>query len=187
MTSQRPERLLGAILVLLVAAGVTLAVALASGRGPTTPEASAAPPGGPSGPTQRAEVLRVIDGDTIVVRIGGRDERVRYIGLDAPELANAERGTPADCGADDATEANARLTAGGTVVLERDVSDRDRFGRLLRHAWIQADEWRHVGIELVESGAVEARSYAPDTGRDMELDAAERRAREALAGIWGAC
>ena len=143
--------------------------------------------GGPDGPTERAQVLRVVDGDTIVVRIGGREERVRYIGLDAPEVANAGAGTGADCGGDEARNANDRLVAGEELVLERDVSDRDRFGRLLRHAWLANDGWRLVGLELVEAGAAEARSYSPDTTRDAELDAGERRARDRGNGIWGAC
>lgn len=187
MTAPRPERLIGVILVLVIAGGIVLAVALASGPDASRPVASGAPDGGPSGTTERADVLRVVDGDTIVVRIDGRQERVRYIGLDAPELANVEGGTLAECGAHDAVAANEHLVSGAMLVLERDASDRDRFGRLLRHAWIQGREWRHVGVALVERGAVEARSYPPDTGRDAELDAAERRAREAMAGIWGAC
>lgn len=187
MITPRPERLIGVILVLLLAGAVVLVAALASGPGASQPETSVSPQGGPTGTTERAEVVRVVDGDTIVVRIDGRQERVRYIGLDAPELADLVGGTPAECGADDAAEANERLVAGAPLVLERDASDRDRFGRLLRHAWIPGDEWRHVGVELVRGGAVEARSYPPDTGRDAELAAAERGAREARAGIWGAC
>ncbi len=123
----------------------------------------------------------------IVVRIEGREERVRFIGLDAPEVANASAGTAAECGGDEARTVNERLVAGEELVLERDVSDRDRFGRLLRHAWLEDGAWRLVGLELVEAGAVEARSYPPDTTRDADLDAAERRARDRDAGIWGDC
>jgi micrococcal nuclease len=187
VTAAGPERLVGVILVLLLAAGVVLAVALASDPEPSSVGPSGQPGGGPTGSTQQAEVIRVVDGDTIVVRLDGRQERVRYIGIDAPELANVERGTGADCGAEAARDANERLVAGATLILERDSSDRDRFDRLLRHAWIRQGSWRHIGIELVEAGAVEARSYAPDVARDAELGAAEQRARAAGAGIWGAC
>jgi micrococcal nuclease len=186
----RPERLIGIILVLLVIGGIALAIALASAPAASPATSSPerrTPPGGPVGTTERAEVLRVVDGDTIVVRIDGREERVRYIGIDAPELANAESGVAAECGAEDARAANARLVTDATLVLERDASDRDRFGRLLRHAWIQGTVWQHVGTELVTEGAVEARSYPPDTAHDAELDAAERRARANSAGMWGAC
>ena len=189
MSSARPERLLGIIAVLLLAAALIAFVAVTTGPGGTTPVPSGAADGmeGPDGPTERAEVLRVVDGDTIVVRVGDREERVRYIGLDAPEVADAGSGTPAECGGDEARTANERLVAGEWLILERDVSDRDRFGRLLRHAWLENGAWRLAGLELVEAGAVEARSYPPDIARDAELDAAERRARDAGLGIWGGC
>ncbi len=131
-----------------------------------------------------AEVVRVVDGDTIIVRIDGREERVRFIGVDAPELANADTGQAAECGGPEARDANAALLDGAAVRLERDVSDRDRFGRLLRHVWVRDSL---ASRRLVLEGAVEARSYPPDTGRDGELDAAEREAREQGAGTWGSC
>ena len=183
MRSARPERVLGIIVVLGLAAAVATFVALQSAR----PDEMVADDGGPDGPTEAGEVVRVVDGDTVVVRINGRDERVRYIGLDAPEVANVGAGTLPECGGNEARDVNEDLVAGRRVVLERDVSDRDRFGRLLRHAWLEGDPWRLVGRELVEAGAVEARSYPPDTTRDAELDAAERAARGRGAGIWGAC
>lgn len=183
MRSARPERLLGILLIILLAGALVAFVAMQS----PGPDERRVGDGGPDGPTAWAEVIRVVDGDTIVVRIDGRDERVRYIGVDAPEVANAAAGTVPECGGDDAQAANEALVAGASLVLERDVSDRDRFGRLLRHAWLAGEPWRLVGLELVEAGAVEARAYPPDTARDRELDAAERAAREREAGIWGAC
>ena len=190
MSSARPERLLGIVAVLLLAGALVAVVALTAV--PADPVdapsgESGAAGGGPDGRTERAEVTRVVDGDTVVVRIGDREERVRYIGLDAPEVANVGAVTAAECGGDEARTANERLVAGQQLVLERDVSDRDRFGRLLRHAWLEDGGWRLIGVELLESGAVEARSYPPDTTRDAELDAAEQRARDRDAGIWGAC
>lgn len=183
MRSAGPERLLGILVVLVLAAVAVALVALLSAE-PSDPADAGA---GPDGPTEMAEVIRVVDGDTIVVRTGDREERVRYIGLDAPEVANVDAGTVAECGGDEARTANERLVAGEQIVLERDVSDRDRFGRLLRHVWLQDGGWRLIGRELVEAGAAEARSYPPDTTRDGELDAAERGARGRAAGIWGSC
>lgn len=133
-------------------------------------------------------VVHVSDGDTILVEMNGSTERVRYIGLDAPEIARPDEGTGAECGGDHALDANLALVAGREVALERDVSDRDRFGRLLRHVWVaDSGDWLLVGERLIESGAVEARTYRPDTSRDAEFEAAERRAREAGLGIWGSC
>ena len=146
-------------------------------------EPSAPPDEGSNGGDETV-VVRVVDGDTIIVRIDGREERVRYIGIDAPELANAETGQAAECSGPQARDANAALLEGTAVELERDVSDRDRFGRLLRHVWVNDSL---ASRQLVLAGAVEARSYPPDTRRDGELDAAEREARERGAGIWGSC
>ena len=184
----RPERLLGILVVLAIAAVLVGVVALTAGPD-VAPRTSASADAGSAARAydETGIVVRVVDGDTIVVEIGTRRERVRYIGLDAPELANAEDGTPAECGGDAARDANEVLVDGAEVGLERDVSDRDRFGRLLRHVWLLDGDDRLVGARLVADGAVEARSYPPDTGRDAELDAAERSARDAGAGIWGAC
>lgn len=136
---------------------------------------------------EQGEVVRVVDGDTIIVRVGGREERVRYIGVNAPELANLERGVDAECGALEAAVANRELVEGRSVALERDVTDRDRFGRLLRHVWVDRDGWRLVTEALVDSGAIRARSYPPDTSRDPQLDTAERAARSSGRGMWGSC
>ena len=144
----------------------------------------ASPPDERSNGRDEGSVVRVVDGDTIVVRIAGREERVRYIGVDAPEVANARTGEAAECGGSEARDANAALLDGAVVELERAVSDRDRFGRLLRHVWV-GDVL--ASRQLVRQGAVEARSYPPDTDRDAELDAAEREARERSIGIWGSC
>jgi micrococcal nuclease len=135
-----------------------------------------------------AEVVHVSDGDTVVVSIDGREERVRYVGLDAPEIAHPEDGTPAECWGDEARAANAELVDGETVALERDVSDRDRFGRLLRHVWVSdAGTWTLVGERLIRDGNAEARTYPPDTTRDAPFDDAELAARDASLGLWGSC
>jgi micrococcal nuclease len=188
MTVSRPERLIGMLFVLGLAAVLVVIVAVATR--PNLPGS----PGGLDGRPQpavdavRADVLHVSDGDTIVVTIDGRTERVRYIGIDAPEVAHPDEGTAAECWGDEASAANAALVADRRVALETDVTDRDRFGRLLRHVWVPVgDGWQLVGAALVASGAVEARSYPPDVARDDELDAAERRARSTRVGLWGNC
>jgi micrococcal nuclease len=180
VSGPRPERLLGVVLVLALAAVVVTAVALSR---PAPTVVRDAPVEG-----KWAVVEHVTDGDTITVRVDGRRERVRYIGLDAPEIAHPDEGTPAECGGDEARAANAHIVDGTEVLLERDRSDRDRFGRLLRHVWVETgDGWELVGERLVAGGSVEARSYPPDTARDGHLEAAERGARRAGLGIWGSC
>lgn len=100
---------------------------------------------------ETAVVTDVVDGDTIRVEIDGREVRVRYVGIDAPERDEA-------C-YDDAAAANAALVEGQTVRLVRDVSDTDRFDRLLRYVYV--DEML-VNAELVAGGWAEARRYPPD-------------------------
>lgn len=94
---------------------------------PTLPatETALAPPQTASSPlATEATVVRVIDGDTIEVDIGGSLYKVRYIGIDTPEI-----GQPSG---EEAATVNAELVSGKTVYLEKDVSETDRYGRLLR-------------------------------------------------------
>ena len=124
--------------------------------------------------SDEVRVIRVIDGDTIEVS-GGR--RVRYIGVDAPEVG----GGPQHYGPE-ATGFNNSLVAGRMVTLEKDVSDVDRFGRLLR--FVYADDIL-VNAELVREGYARAKVYPPDTGHAECFAALEREAREAKRGLWG--
>jgi micrococcal nuclease len=106
---------------------------------------------------EHATVLRVIDGDTIDVEVNGERQRVRYIGINTPE-----RNDPCF---DEATQANKDLVAGNEVRLERDVSETDRYGRLLRYVFV-GDTF--VNEELVRLGYAEAVLYRPDD-RHYEL------------------
>ena len=150
------------------------------GQAQTTPEPAPALGRAPQGPTQIATVASVTDGDTIRVFIDGSEERVRYIGIDAPEVGSgAER-----MGAE-ATTANADLVAGAVVVLERDVSKRDQYGRLLRYVWLETDDgWLLVNRELVRRGFAIAISYPPDVKYDALLFRAQGNASDATRGLW---
>jgi micrococcal nuclease len=134
----------------------------------------------------QVRVVRVVDGDTIIVELDGREERVRYIGIDAPE--SVQPNAPVECFGREASAENARLVADKTVELERDVSDRDRFGRLLRYVYVRDGATRlFVNRELVARGYANAGTFPPDVRYNDELRAAEREAREAERGLWGAC
>ena len=138
----------------------------------------------PAGPTETAMVVRVVDGDTIIVDRGRGDERVRYVGIDAPE--SVKPGSPVEPMGHEATVANAALVEGREVVLERDVSDRDRFDRLLRYVWLrEGSGWLLVNLELVRGGYASAVSFPPDVRLQGELRVAEREARDAGRGLWG--
>jgi len=137
----------------------------------------------PTGPTQTATVVRVVDGDTIVVRTGGRDRRLRYIGVDTPELADPRQQVERIARA--ASAANRALVAGSQVVLEKDVSETDRFGRLLRYVWLKtAGRWTLVNLELVRRGFAQVATYPPDVKYVELFRAAEAEARNARRGLW---
>jgi len=102
-----------------------------------------------------AYVTRVIDGDSIEVSLNGVEEQVRYIGVNTPEYYSDERED-----AITATDLNRELVEGRYVLLIKDVSERDKFERLLRYVFT---EDYFVNYELVEEGVAEVKSYPPDT------------------------
>ena len=130
-------------------------------------------------------MVRVVDGDTIVVDRGRGDERLRYIGMDTPETVKP--GSLVEWMGREASAANRALVAGRTVVLEKDVSEVDRYGRLLRHVWLRGDGgWVLVDLELVRDGYARVSTYPPDVKyADLYL-AAQVDAREHDRGLWGA-
>ncbi len=118
-------------------------------------------------------MIRVVDGDTIVLSGG---DRVRYIGVDTPEV-----GADPEHYGGEAMEFNRRLVEGRRVTLQRDTSDRDRFGRLLR--FVYADGIL-VNAELVREGFARARVYPPDTRYSECFASLEQEARESRIGLW---
>lgn len=137
----------------------------------------------PRGATQQATVTAIVDGDTIHVEIGEQEYRVRYIGIDAPEVAHDNN--PGEPLGAEATQANATLVDGQLVILEKDVSDTDQFGRLLRYVWTGGPgAWHLVNEELAAQGLADVKRYPPDTYWQDALEQAEDVAREADLGIW---
>lgn len=118
-------------------------------------------------------VVQVIDGDTIVVEGG---ERVRYIGIDTPEISPI----PEYYGPE-ARQRNIDLVAGKRVRLERDVSDRNGYGRLLRYVYVDGVL---VNAVLSQEGYARARDYPPDSKYADDFARLEREARRAGRGMW---
>ena len=135
------------------------------------------------GGTLHARVLRVVDGDTIKVRLdGGRVERVRYIGIDTPE--SVKPGTPVQCYAEKASHYNAALVAGRAVMLKTDAEQRDRYGRLL--AYVYAGRV-FVNRVLVARGYARTLTIPPNVAHAGEFARLARRARTDGIGLWRAC
>jgi micrococcal nuclease len=132
----------------------------------------------------RAEVLRVVDGDTIRVRLDGRTERVRYIGVDTPE--SVKPGTPVQCFAKRAAAANTALVAGRSVRLVGDVEQRDRYGRLLAYVYREPDG-AFVNAQLVRDGYARTLRIAPNVAHAGEFARLAQSARRDGRGLWAAC
>ena len=133
----------------------------------------------------RGVVEYVSDGDTIGVRIGNSVERVRLVGIDAPEEST---NFAPDCLATDSHQFLSRLIEGRAVYLERDVNDFDQYGRLLRYVWLpKGDGYLLVNQMIVARGYAVARIYEYDDKRADELAAAEIDAIQQGIGIWGSC
>ncbi len=142
-------------------------------------------PGGPTEDAGHGVVERVIDGDTVDVRVAGRRERIRLIGVDTPETVAPTR--PVQCyGAEASAETKKLLPAGTAVRLERDAVGRDKYGRLLAYVF-RADDDLLVNLALVEGGFADAVTYGDNEALYPMLAAAEARARDGGVGLWKAC
>ena len=161
----------------IVLAGVVALVALRGGGGPAG--------GGAGKPEPRraiARVTRATDGDTVEVRIAGRAEDVRYIGVDTPETVKP--GTPVQCFGPQASEFNHRLVEGRRVRLIFGVERRDVYGRLLAYVYLGR---RFVNAALVRRGLARSLTIAPNDRFAPLFRSLERAAGRRGAGLWGAC
>ncbi|HEX6569446.1 MAG TPA: thermonuclease family protein [Acidimicrobiales bacterium] len=145
-------------------------------------------PPGPRAATAAGEaaVVRVVDGDTLVVALSdGREETVRLIGIDTPESVAPDR--PVECYGAEASERLASLLPAGTTVrLTRDVEPRDVYDRLLAYVE-RVPDGLFVNAAQVAAGYAEAKHYPPNTAYRDRFDRAELAARQARLGLWSAC
>ena len=171
-------RAAGALVSAALAAALTLAVW-------PSPGGAARSSGGPPG---AGRVVRVVDGDTVVVALAGGPSAggpVRLIGIDTPETVAPNR--PVECYGPEASARLKHLLPPGTAVrLWRDVEPRDRYGRLL--AYVQRRRGAlFVNGDQVTAGAAIAKAFPPNTALRADLEAAEAGARAAGRGLWGEC
>lgn len=129
-----------------------------------------------------ASVVRVVDGDTIVVSLDGHDEYVRYIGVDTPETVKPD--TPVQCYGPRASDLNHRLVEGRTVRLVFDRERRDDYGRLLAYVYAGS---RFVNAALVRGGYARTLAIAPNTAHAPLFERLAARAGQAGRGLWGRC
>ena len=123
---------------------------------------------------QLAYVERVVDGDTIEVILDGEKYELRYIGIDAPEY-----GSPY---AEEAREANKNLVENQIIEIEKDMTDRDQFGRLLRYVFLT--DGRFVNSELAGTGLVRSAIFPPDINYQEVIESKVDLAKKAGLGLW---
>ena len=124
-------------------------------------------------------VVRVVDGDTIHVQLADRVEKVRYIGVDSPEIHHPVKGE--EPGGRAAASVNRGLVEGRRVRLELDVRTRDRWGRLLAYVWV-GDTM--VNAELIRLGYAQVMTVPPNVRYQDLFVKLQREAREAGRGLW---
>ncbi|HWQ11592.1 MAG TPA: thermonuclease family protein [Roseiflexaceae bacterium] len=131
---------------------------------------------------ERAQVLKVIDGDTLDVQLGGQEVRLRLIGLDTPESVDPRQ--PVECFGVEASNRAKELLGSQVVLLEADPGqdERDRFGRLLRFVWLE--DGRLFNLEMIAQGYAFEYTYANPYKYQAAFRLAEQRARENRLGLW---
>ena len=132
-------------------------------------------PGQESSFEEEGRVIEVIDGDTIKLENG---EKVRYIGVNTPEIKEEE------CFASEAKRKNEELVKGKIVKFKKDVSEKDSYGRLLRYVY-QDDLF--VNLFLVKEGFAVSFPWPPDLKYVDLLNQAEQKAKEENKGLWSEC
>ena len=162
-----------------IAAGILGAACVHRPPGPSQAAPGSAP--GSAGPGSYP-VTRVTDGDTIHVEFAGRDERVRLIGVNTPEVS--WYGGRGECfGVEAGLYTRSRLT-GRTVRLAFDRDLRDRYGRLLAYVYVGSELFN---LTLVQLGYATADPVGPDVRFADAFDRAEGMARARKAGLWRTC
>ncbi|KKT40354.1 hypothetical protein A3K29_03080 [Candidatus Collierbacteria bacterium RIFOXYB2_FULL_46_14] len=125
------------------------------------------------------KVVRIIDGDTFEINGG---IKVRLIGVDTPEMKNKNK--TVDCFAREASQKLGSLISGHEVRLEKDISETDKYGRLLRYVYL-GDEM--INDTLVKEGYAKIATFPPDVKNAGLFLSSEKFARESKLGLWSAC
>ncbi len=125
------------------------------------------------------KVIQVIDGDTIEIAGG---EKIRYIGIDAPETVDPRKS--AQCFGREASRKNKALVEGKMVRLEKDVTERDKYHRLLRYVWV-GDTF--INAELVRQGFAYSYLFPPNIKYHDIFIKSQQEAQDARRGLWSRC
>lgn len=133
---------------------------------------------------EKAVVSKVVDGDTLELVSG---KTVRFIGIDTPETVDPRR--PVGCFGKEASNETKGLLSGKEVILQKDVSDTDKYGRLLRLIFLPLPSGQILFVNdyLVREGFARVLTYPPDVKYNEKFRQAENEAKENKRGLWGNC
>lgn len=133
---------------------------------------------------EKAKVTEVVDGDTLKLESG---QTVRFIGIDTPETKDPRR--PVGCFGKEASNETKSLLEGKEILLEKDISETDKYQRLLRYIYLPLENGQTLFVNdyLVREGFAKVLTYPPDVKYNEQFREAERQAREANKGLWGRC
>lgn len=136
---------------------------------------------------ETAQVIRIVDGDTIEINIGGQQKKLRYIGINTPETVDPRRGV--QCFGKEASNQNKSLVENKTVYLDKDVSETDKFGRLLRFVYLKLDDGNFLFVNdyLVRQGFAYADRFPPDVKYADRFLAGQHEAEQNKRGLWNNC
>jgi micrococcal nuclease len=132
--------------------------------------------------TLTAPVIRAVDGDTILARVDGQSEYVRYIGIDTPETVKPD--TPVQCFGPQASAFNHHAVEGHTVRLVFDRERRDDYGRLLAYVYLGREM---INADLVRRGFARTLPFPPNTSHAGLFERLARRAAVHGRGLWDKC
>lgn len=155
-------------------------------------EAGTQPQGSTAGSATRAQVDRVVDGDTIKVRINGTSATVRLIGVNTPEVHHPKK--PVEAYGREAGDYTRSRLDGKTIWLTADAGEQDKYGRLLRYVWLKPPKDFSFGeakqsmfnAELVAKGYAQVMTVPPDVAYADLFLSLQREARTAAKGLWSA-
>lgn len=177
--------LIGLVIVLLIAFAQKYIFTQQVQNVPLDPQSISIIPLSDIGPTiQKATVAKVVDGDTIELTNG---QKVRYIGVNTPETKHPTKGV--ECFGKEASTKNKELVEGKEIIMTKDVSETDRYGRLLRFIYVKqaSDSALFINNYLVEQGYAYASSYPPDVSKNDDFSEAQQYAQQNNKGLWNTC
>ncbi len=125
-------------------------------------------------------IVRVVDGDTIIIDMDGVNERVRLIGIDTPESVHPDAERNVEYGKI-AAEFTKDHLEGKEVTLEYDVQERDRYGRILAYVYLDGEMFNKI---LVAEGHAKVATYPPNVKYTEDFVALQEQAREEGKGLW---